>query len=220
MIRINLLGKKQAAAGSIPFGLDEKFAQLGITPSDLQELRPGLIRLAIIIVGLYLAEAIPVGMHERKVQELDGKLNVLTEQAKKLSQELATKRDIRKQMEQLNREEAELQRQLNAIGALQKNRNMAFRTLDSMVVSLPKNVWLTSFEYKSQTISLRGSCWEYFPINDLVKVINDSTQYSSVKFGGITTEAPEGGFMPGIPEAVQKKKNFSLEFQVLDAGGA
>ena len=220
MIKINLLGKKHVAAGSIPFGLDEKLAQLGITTSELQEMRPGLIRLAVLVVGLYLAESIPVGMHERKVAELNNTLNALTEQTEKLSQELASKRDIRKQMDQLNREESELQRQLSAVRGLQKNRSTAFRSLDSLVVSLPQKVWLTAFEYKAPVIAVKGASWEFFPIHDFVKSINDSTQYGGVKFGGITTEAPAGGFQPDVPEAVQKKKNFTLEFQVLEAGGA
>ena len=42
MIRINLLGKKKSA--TIPFGLEDKLEKLGVSGSDLQELRPALVR--------------------------------------------------------------------------------------------------------------------------------------------------------------------------------
>lgn len=219
MIKINLLGKKHVAAGAIPFGLDEKLAKLGVTPADLMEMRTGLLRAAILIAGLYLANFVPIYFHEKKKAELDIVVNDLTSQAGRLSTELASKKDIRKQMDQLNKEEVELQRQLNAVSALQKDRSLAFRTLDSMIVSLPQKVWFNSLEYRERAVTIKGGCWEYFPINDFVKSINESTQFTSVNFKGIVSENP-AQIVTGVPEAMQKIKNFELEFKVKSTGEA
>lgn len=216
MIKINLLGKKQTMEGKIPFGLDEHMSKLGITPQELQEARPGLIRFVVLVGGLYLANYVPTYFYEKRIAELDAELGQIAQQVQTLNTELASKRDIRKQMEQLNKEEGELQRQLNAVNALQRDRGLAFRTLDNVIVSLPQKVWINSISYKEKTVTVLGSCWEYFPINDFVKAVNESTQYTSVNFKGITTEAA-GVLVPGVPEAAQKIKNFDLEFKVKGA---
>ena len=217
MIKINLLGKKKAAGGGVPFGLDEQFQKLGISPAELSEMRPALIRFAVLMLGLYGANYAPTYYHQMQITELDAEIATLTEKAQSLTQELASKKDIRKQMEQLNKEEIELQRQLNAVNALQRDRSLAFRTIDNLIISLPSKVWITTLNYKNRVVSIKGSCWEYFPINDFVKSINESTQYTEVNFKGITTENP-ASLIPGIPEAMQKIKNFDLEFKVKGSG--
>src|SRR5687768_5665852 len=119
MIKINLLGKKKVA-GKIPFGLDAQIERLGITTNDLQEMRPHLGRLAALILGLYLANFIPTYFHQEKVRALDAKLSELTKKSQSLIKELASKKEMRQKMEELNKGESELQRQLAAITALQK----------------------------------------------------------------------------------------------------
>jgi Tfp pilus assembly protein PilN len=217
MIKINLLGKKKSAGGGVPFGLDEQFAKLGINPAELSEMRPALARFGVLLAGIYIANYAPTYYHEMQIKELDAEVAVLTEKANTLNQELATKKDVRKQMEQLNKEELELQRQLNAVNALQRDRSLAFRTIDNIIISLPSKVWIDTIIYKNREVTMRGSCWEYFPINDFVKSINESTQYTEVVFKGITTENPSS-LIPGIPEAMQKIKNFDLDFKVKGSG--
>ncbi len=217
MIKVNLLGKKKAAAGAIPFGLDEQFEKLGINAADLSEMRPALVRFGILLVGLYIANYAPTYYHEMQIQELEAEVTALNEKAQTLNKELASKKDIRKQMEQLNKEEIELQRQLNAVNALQRDRSLAFRTIDNMIISLPSKVWINSVAYRGRNVTVKGSCCEYFPINYFVKSITESTQYMVVVFKGIATEYP-GTLIPGIPESMQKIKNFELEFKVKGSG--
>lgn len=219
MIRINLLGKKKAAA--VPFGLDEKLAKLGISVDDFNELRPFLIRAVVLVVGLYVANFVPTYLHEQKVKELDEKIQKLTARSSELQRELASKKDIRKQMEQLNKEEVELQRQLNAVNALQRDRSQAFQTLNDVVVHLNKSqkVWIEELKYDKQKslVVLKGSAWEYFPINDFVKAITESTRYTNVLFKEIVAQEVAKP-LPGVPEALQKTKKFSLEFGIRDTG--
>lgn len=216
MIKINLLGKKQVAA---PFGLDEQLAKIGIKPDDLAALKPGLIKAAVIAVGLYCAEYVPNMLYQEKMQELDQQLNGLNERKTALNKDLAAKRDIRKQMETLNKEELDIQRQLNVVNGLQRDRSLAFRTLDNIVTALPPKVWVSQILYKSRAISIKGSSWEYFPINDFIKTINEYTQYTKVNFRGIEASGSAKP-LPGVPEAAQKIKTFEVDFEVKSSAGS
>jgi Tfp pilus assembly protein PilN len=219
MIKINLLGKKKASAGGLPFGLDEKFEKLGIRGGDLAELRPGLIRLVILGIGLYVGNYVPNYFHQKKIEELEGVIAGLSQKSEQLKRELTAKKDVRKQMEQLNKEETELQRQLNAVNALQKDRSLAFRTFDHIATSLPQKVWIKKLNYDERRVTISAACWEYFPITDFVRTVNESTQYTSVNFKDIKTESSsENKIVPGVPTAAQKIKNFELGFSVKSSG--
>lgn len=216
MIRINLLGKKKVAA--VPFGIDEKLERLGVNMAEIQELRPGLIRLAVIVAGVYAANYVPAYFHEEKIKALDAEVQKFTGKGVELQKELATKKDIRKQMEQLKKDEDELNRQLNAVNALQQSRGLAFNTLNDVTVQMSKvdKVWIDDIKFENHRVTVNGHAWEYFAINDFVKLISDSTRYANVQFRDIASEPAEGKIIPGIPESAQKMKKFSMDFSVKD----
>ncbi|MGK4422243.1 hypothetical protein ACSLVQ_28750, partial [Klebsiella pneumoniae] len=87
-----LLGRKKVA--KVPFGLDEKLERLGINATDLQELRPGAIRIVVIATALYAANYIPGYLHDEKVKQLDADMATLQQKSGELQWELATKKDI------------------------------------------------------------------------------------------------------------------------------
>jgi Tfp pilus assembly protein PilN len=218
MIRINLLGKKKLAA--VPFGLDEKLAKLGVNVDELQDLRPAAARVLFVAVGLYVANFVPTYLHEEKVRQLDAQFSQLSAKTSELQKELAAKKDIRKQKDQLDREEAELNRQLNAVESLKRGRSLAFGTLNDVVMQMLKSdkVWLEDIRYENHKITLTGRSWEYFAVNDFVKAVTESTRYSNVLFKEISAEPPKNKPIPGVPEALQKTKRFSLEFNVREEG--
>lgn len=215
MIKINLLGKKKVAA---PFGIDEQLAKLGFKAEDFAALQPALIKLGVLLIGLYLADYVPNYLYQEKMKELDTKIQGLNERKNTLNQEMQSKKEITKKMEQLNKEELDIQRQLNAVNGLQRDRSLAFRTLDNIVTALPPKVWVTKLSYDNRKISIAGSSWEYFPINDFIKTINEYTQYTNVNFKGIETEG-SGKPLPGIPEAAQRTKKFDVDFLVKGSSG-
>jgi Tfp pilus assembly protein PilN len=218
MIRINLLGKKKAT--QVPFGLGEKLEKLGVNTGDLQELRPAIVRVTTIAVGLYIGNFVPGYLHDERLATLDAELSKLTSKSSELQKELGTKKDIRKQMEQLNKEEVELNRQLNAVTALQQGRSLAFNTLNDIMVQLGKTgkIWIDDIKYEKRTITLTGRSWEYFAVNDFVKAVTESTKFYDVLFREIVAEqSPRYKGVAGIPEAMQKTKRFALEFKVKEA---
>jgi Tfp pilus assembly protein PilN len=214
MIRINLLGKKKSVA--IPFGLEEKFALVGISVTDLRELRPSIVRILFLIMGLYFANYVPTYLHEEKIKQLDVELAKHTAHSAELMRELVSKKDVRKQMEQLNKEEVELNRQLNAVNALREGRSLAFNALNDLALQIQKvgKVWIDDVDYKGHHISLTGRSWEYFAVNEFVKGITESTRYLNVQFKEVSAESPKFKLVQGVPEALQKTKKFTLEFGV------
>mgnify|MGYP003704790209 CR=1 FL=1 len=78
-------------------------------------------------------------------------------------------------------------------------------------------VWIDDIKYDRRSITLTGRSWEYFAINDFVKSITESTRYYDVLFKNIEAEMPRTKFVPGVPEAIQKTKKFSLEFKVKES---
>lgn len=219
MIRINLLGKKHVAGGGIPFGLDEKLANLGITPADLVELRPALIKLAVMLAGVYVVNMLPSYFHEKKKAELDVQLGQINEKSAVLQKELASKKEIRTKMEQLNREQDELQRQLDAITSLQRDKDILFRNLTGVLDLMPQNIWVGSLDYRDRAFTLKGSSWEYFPIQDFMRSISLSTQFTGMNFKGLTSDLSGGAPSANLPEAIQKVKNFELVFKLKGSGG-
>ena len=214
MVKINLLGKKATPA---PFGLDSVFEKIGFKPEELGELRPGLIRIVVLLVLVYLANFVPTYLQQMKIKDLDAKVQVINDRKAVLQAELNAKKEFRKQMDQLNKEEVELQRQLNAINGLNRDRGLAFRTMDHIVSSVSSKVWITKSTYKNKAVQINGSSWEYFPINDFVKTITEFSQYTNVVFKWIRAEAPLKP-VTGVPLSAQKVKNFELEFRVKGTG--
>lgn len=217
MIKINLLGKRNKTHGAVPFGLDTHLEKIGIRIEDYEPLKHKLIMFMVLLIFSYVAYYVPNYLHQEKMAALDMQISSIESRLNDLRKELASKREIRKNMEQLSKEEGEMQRQLNAVGALKKDRSLAFRSLNDLVVALPQKVWFENINYTERLITLVGKSWEYFPINDFVKYVNSSTLYHSVIFKGITTEDPIQK-VPGIPDAKQKIKNFNVEFRVRGSG--
>lgn len=214
MIRINLLGKKKVA--NVPFGLDEHLEKLGVSAADFDDFRPILLRLVVLGAGLYVANFVPAYLHTEKITRLDAEVAKLTQRSGELQKELVSKKDIRKQMEQLNKEETELQSQLSAVNALQQGRGLAFKTLNDLMVQIGNvgKVWLEDLRYERTRVTLNGKSWEYFAVNEFVKSIGESTHYSNVLFKEISTESPRFKLVPGVPESMQKIKRFGLDFTV------
>lgn len=213
-IKVNLLGKKKA---EVPFGLGETFAKLGLKTDDFESLRPGLIRLIVLCGGLYAGHYVPNYIYSGQLAELDKKLEALNARQEQLKTELASKNGIRNQMTQLNDEEVQLQRQLKAVSSLKQDRGIAFESLDGLMTRLPTTIWLSNIKYSDRKVSFNGSSWDYFSINDFVKTINESIQYTNVQFRGIQTKPAEQAY-PGIPDSIKKIKTFDLEYQVKSSG--
>lgn len=211
MLRVNLLGKKKK---QVPFGLDKLLEKAGITSGQLEELRPTGKILAVLLVGMYVIGAVPDYWLEMKVEELQARLNEVSARAETFRKELGNLKGVRQKMEALQKEEAEVDKQLTTIQALSLNRDLAFRSLNSVLELMPTNAWVEVLKYKDRVFTVDGAAWEYFTVNDFVRALSENTRFSAVTLRGIKADATKDRPIAGIPAADQKTKSFQLEFMV------
>ncbi|NUM88015.1 MAG: PilN domain-containing protein [Bdellovibrionales bacterium] len=211
MLRVNLLGKKKKP---VPFGLDKVLEKAGVTSSQLEELRPSGKKIAVILVAMYLAGAIPDYWLQMQVDELQARYNEVNAQAETFRKELGGLKAVRQKMETLQKEESEVDKQLLTIQALSQNRDLAFRSLNSVLELLPQTAWIDNFRYKDRLFTIEGAAWEYFTVNDFVRALSENTRFSAVTLRGIKADAIQGVPVAGIPSVDQKTKSFQLEFMV------
>ncbi len=211
MLRVNLLGKKKK---QVPFGLDKLLEKAGITSGQLEELRPTGKILAVLLVGMYVIGAVPDYWLEMKVEELQARLNEVSARAETFRKELGNLKGVRQKMEALQKEEAEVDKQLTTIQALSLNRDLAFRSLNSVLELMPTNAWVEVLKYKDRVFTVDGAAWEYFTVNDFVRALSENTRFSAVTLRGIKADATKDRPIAGIPVADQKTKSFQLEFMV------
>lgn len=211
MLRVNLLGKKKK---QVPFGLDKLLEKAGITSGQLEELRPTGKILAVLLVGMYVIGAAPDYWLEMKVEELQARLNEVSARAETFRKELGNLKSVRQKMEALQKEEAEVDKQLTTIQALSLNRDLAFRSLNSVLELMPANAWVEVLKYRDRVFTIDGVAWEYFTVNDFVRALSENTRFSAVTLRGIRADATKDRPIAGIPAADQKTKSFQLEFVV------
>jgi Tfp pilus assembly protein PilN len=211
MIKINLLGKKKTPA---PFGLDQLFEKAGIRPGDLESMKPAFIKIGAILLIFYAAQEAPHIYFDSKLKQLDATLKGLTDKVESMQKILAEKKEIRKDMEQLLKEEAETKRQLDVISSISKDRSVPFKVVDNLSAILPQKVWISRMEITGQTIQLEGNSWDYFSINEYIRSLNESPLLQAVTLRSMASEELATKPIAGIPEADQKTKVFQLEMML------
>jgi len=212
MIKVNLLGKKKK---TLPFGIDKALEKAGVSEAQLEELKPALPKIGVILVGLYLANFIPNYFYEQRMAELQARQAQVSKTVGDLRKEIGSLKKVRQEMERLQKEEAEVDAQLSAIEGLSRGRERAFNVLNSIVEVLPQKVWLDRLDYRASSMSLAGSSWEFFPINDFVRSLTENTKFEAVTLRSIRAQ-PVANIEPGIPTADQKTKEFQIEMLVRD----
>ena len=211
MIKVNLLGKKKKP---LPFGLDKALDKAGISEAQLAELRPSLPKLAVLVIGIYLANFVPNYLYEQRMQELQEQQAVVAKTVSDLRAEIGSLRKVRQEMERLQKEEGEIEAQLSTIDGLSKGREIAFNVLNSVAEILPAKVWVDRIDYRTNSLDVKGSSWEFFPINDFVRSLTENTKFDAVTLRSIRAQAPSGALEPGIPASEQKTKDFQIEMLV------
>lgn len=214
-IKINLLGKKKQPA---PFGLDKLFEKMGGGKFDFQQFKPTLLKLTAILIAYYATQEVPNFFYGQKIKEQEAKLQTLNAQAGALQKELASKKEIRKQMEQLTKEEAELKRQLDVISSLSKDRTLPFKIVSTVAELIPNNVWLDRLEYRNSTVSFDGLAWEYGAVNAYLRALSENSYFQALTLRSIQADEVQGKPIPGVPVDIQKLKHFVAEMAIRPAG--
>ncbi len=151
MIKVNLVK-------SIPVGSSPSAASLvegGDGPIEIgsQEIqKQGAIRLLIILLfplGLYFYESQNVPDLRRQVQKRNSEIQVL--QTKNNNAKGAVEEILK-----FNEDKEKLQRQVDTLESLQKDRDLEVKILDNIQKDIPEKVWLEKIEFKDADLKIWG----------------------------------------------------------------
>lgn len=169
MIRVNLLGTKEAPmGGGAPTMMD-----VGPVGGGGSEKR-GVV-VAVAIMGLAVAAIVVQWLAAtREINQLDEKINQLTAEKNRLAPIIA---EVQKYQAKL----AELEEKEKLIERLKSEREGPVRMLDSLSAELPDFVWLTQLQEKGHQVTIDGMAASYVSIADYIRKLEDSDWFQNVE---------------------------------------
>jgi len=140
--------------------------------------------VAIICVYLGMLFAVAT-LQSRKVSGLEKQIDVAKQESRALAPQLEKIRQLTKEREEVNR-------RLNIIADLDKNRYFRVKLLNDISEKMPPNCWLTSVkEDKSNRISIKGVTFSNYIIADFMNNLERSDRFGEV----VLMRAEEGQIM-------------------------
>jgi Tfp pilus assembly protein PilN len=157
MIRINLLPKED-----VP-----RSVQIKLPP--VASFIP--VFIAVALLGLCVTTAF---VQHNKVVKLQKDIETAQEETQKLAPQIA-------RMKQLTKERDQVDRRLDAITMLDKDRYVRVRLMSELSRRMPANTWLTLYqEVSPTTVKLEGITFSNFIIADFMRNQAKSDSYRAV----------------------------------------
>jgi type IV pilus assembly protein PilN len=142
---------------------------------SLPSISGGVVVWMTAAAVVYLGALFGVwALQGRTISDLDGKITEAKEESARLAPQLAK---IRK----LTREREEVNRRLNVIASLDRDRYLRVQMLNDLSLDLPQNCWFTQFTEQGGTrMTLEGVTFSNYTIADLMNNMEGSDRFSEV----------------------------------------
>jgi type IV pilus assembly protein PilN len=167
MIRINLL-QKRAAVGAGALGGGAVIDMGGGSTSDIQ--RKGAMHLLVLML-------VPGALYALETQKIPELQSVLSSRqsyhaslAEKNNQVSASVAEIKKYKE----DQAQLQRQIDTLEGLRRDRLREVRVMDSLQRSVPEKVWFNRIEIKETGLMISGFASSDLDLTIFIETISKS----------------------------------------------
>ena len=126
---------------------------------------------AVVLIGLYTWYAV-----------MDSKLSTVTESVNKSKADIARiEQDIVK-VDEFKKKKRELEQKLSVIEELKAKKTGPVKLLDELATSMPKRVWLTSFEEKNGVMIMEGGAADNDELSEFLSYMTKKTKF----FTGVT----------------------------------
>jgi len=160
MIRINLIPQ------------DDRKARRKIS---LPTVSGGAVLWTAIVAVVYVGTVFSVSaLQQRKLTDLSNKIVDAKEESQRLAPQLAK---IRK----LTREREEVNKRLNIIATLDRDRYLRTEIMNDVAVHVPRNMWITRLlEQGGTRVSLEGITFSNFTIADFMNNLEKSDKFNQV----------------------------------------
>lgn len=167
MIRVNLLGTKEAPAGG---GTVIDYGPAGGERSESK----GIV-VAVAILGLAVAAIVVQWLSmTRQVSQLDEEINQLTAEKNRLAPIIL---EVQKYQAKL----AELEEKEKLIERLKSEREGPVRMLDALSSELPDFVWLVKLQQGGSQVTIDGMAASYVSIADYINKLEDNEWFQNVE---------------------------------------
>ncbi len=169
MIRVNLLGTKEAPAGgggtvieSGPVGGGERSERKGIF-------------VAVAILGLAVAAIVVQWLSmTRQLSQLDEEIKQLTAEKNRLA-------PIIVEVQKFQAKLAELEEKEKLIERLKSEREGPVRMLDALSSELPDFVWLVKLQQGGSQVTIDGMAASYVSIADYIQKLEENEWFQNVE---------------------------------------
>ena len=160
MIRINLIPQ------------DDRKTRRKIS---LPSVSGGAMLWTAIVAVVYVGTVFSISaLQQRKLSDLENKIVEAKEESQRLAPQLAK---IRK----LTREREEVNKRLNIIATLDRDRYLRTEVMNDMAVALPRNMWITRLiEQGGTRVSMEGITFSNFTIADFMNNLEKSDKFDQV----------------------------------------
>lgn len=157
MIRINLLPPEERV----------KKRELHLPEMSTVYLVAGI---AIFFVAIFSVSLI----QNHKVKSLEKKIQIATEESKKLAPQLA-------KIKQITKEREEVDRRLALITSLDRNRYFRVKLLNDIGFKVPANCWITDItELSPNSFTIDGIAFSNYTVADMISNLETSPVFTQV----------------------------------------
>lgn len=174
MIKINLSPKHKENAITKLGGLNLSLINLPL--------------LALFFVSIYIVEPIIDLVYEDDIKLAEQVFTEKNNLYKKQQQELNDKQAIRKQVEELNAQEAQLTQKIDIVKQIVEKRQNPFIVLKYIADNTPSDVWITELEIDDRNLKMLGYSKSWKSIGDFIENLKSSIFFN----GNINFQKPVG----------------------------
>lgn len=165
MIEVNLSPVQQT----------QDFTKVG--PINLTLINP--IYLLVGIIAIYSIEPIIDGIFNDDIARLESEYKTKQNQLQKLRTELSSFDEVKKQVEELNQKEKELEKQVDVIKQIVAKRQNPYAVLKYIAEKTPDDVWIVDLVVDDRNLKIMGYSRAFPSITKFIEELRLSIHFNS-----------------------------------------
>ena len=135
--------------------------------------------LVLSIVALYGVEIFVSGHFESELSDLTKKEQTILSEQRKVSGKLRNLAQVKKKVEDLNKQEIVLAKKIDVIKKIVDKRQNPFKVLKYVAENTPKDIWLNEIELKDNKLKLTGNSKSWKSIGDFLENLKTSIFFNN-----------------------------------------
>ncbi|MBC7691106.1 MAG: PilN domain-containing protein [Methylotenera sp.] len=176
MIKINLALLKQPVIGSS----ESKSALSGLSVNtDFIKTLPWPLVALLVATGIFGQMAVQA-YKDQEIGKLEMEVSLLETRQKKLQADLGKTKGYEPLKKALDADELTLKSKMDTIQKLMNDRTIPPKFLISLSTSIPPEVWLTEFQVKDQSITIKGASSGFTQVSDFMKGLGENIYFKDL----------------------------------------